>query len=1099
VTNAWAADWDEAIPAESEYIDATFGHGGYLARRWGESYQPREGQIMLARAVDRAIVNRTHLLSEAPTGTGKSIAYSVPATYHAAMHGKIVVIVTANIALQEQLVQKDLPLLSAILPWGFSYGLLKGRSNYLCRAEYERVHLDKPQQSMFDAGVMTSPQDRDRLRLLQWAEAEVAAGGYGDQSTIGWKPSDKLWRELSVGPEDCRGSRCAFASQCGALAAQKLARESKVVVTNYHIFFTNLLIYLDKGLDVVLPPFDVAIFDECFPAGTLLGDIPIESIRVGDLVDSYCQKTGAFVRRRVTKRFVRQAGRLVRLTIGGRSLVCTPGHPILTARGWVTADSIRVGDGVLDGKRNRDGLQDLRSRGSRFCDHDGPHEESRASLLLAGTHAAGKVPPARDCSTGCRDGLRDLRQGGARVGDGNVSREDSWPSVLLTGARSGVGGSADQRDEADRSRFALHDLRQGGARVWQGDERCEAARESVLLAGTQAAMAGSANDRSWPRSRCSQCDHILGAYETEQSNARSVRPGEAVGDVAIDGVGTAETGRERPGADCSATVVGERFGVAVRSRDRHRSGWSAQKLQTGHWQSGPEDCDRNRRLVPQFATGSSSGSAEGGVATWTRVDGVEVLERGCDGTFGGVCPDGLVYNLEVEETNTYLANGFVVHNCHRAADVARDFFGWKLAEGSIKRACSFLRTLDPPLVEATVRAGSWFFSQMKALRYDRDRYKARVVPDKLSRDDVAAAQGLLDQLGQVRARIAQECVGLEALGARDQLAAAELAQDKVQRLLGSVSSVLEGGGDNEVIFLEEDEFRKVSVVCRLVRPAQVLREGLFGKTVLRDGPADGDEPTVLPVSVIGTSATVTTESSFRFAQEELGVTDCETLVVDSPFDFERQALLIIPDGICEPNDLRFTEEVAALFLRTIELARGRTLGLFTSRKRMNEVFDAVIGRTPFRILRQDDGQRTAIVEEFRRDRHSVLLGVASFWAGVDVPGDSLSCVFIDKLPFPPPDDPVLDRLSETDKRAWAAYAVPRAIIEFKQGFGRLIRSTTDHGVVVCCDGRLITKGYGKQFLRAMPKAMQKIRNLDAIREWLDGPISAPEEVVDPLS
>jgi ATP-dependent DNA helicase DinG len=858
VTNAWAADWDEAIPAEDGYIDATFGHGGYLARRWGESYQPRDGQITLARAVDRAIVNRTHLLSEAPTGchargqpilmydesiklvedvvvgdrlmgpdseprtvlglargeepmfdvvpssgerwrvneghnltfvlqdgrsivdaplirwqiwsdavkrehrlfrvdvdpkrsgtkkkgtryrpnyrglkayefsivptgtvepyfgftldgdgrfllgdrtvthnTGKSIAYSVPATYHAAMHGKIVVIVTANIALQEQLVQKDLPLLSEILPWGFSYGLLKGRSNYLCRAEYERVHLDKPQQSMFDAGVMTSPQDRDRLRLLQWAEAEVAGGGYGDQSTIGWKPSDKLWRELSVGPEDCRGSRCAFAGPCGALAAQKLARESKVVVTNYHIFFTNLLIYLDKGMDVVLPPFDVAIFDEC----------------------------------------------------------------------------------------------------------------------------------------------------------------------------------------------------------------------------------------------------------------------------------------------------------------------------------------------------------------------------------------------------------------HRAADVARDFFGWKLAEGSIKRACSFLRTLDPPLVESTLRAGSWFFNQMKALRYDRDRYKARVVPDRMNQEDTAATRSLLEQLGHVRERIARECVGLEAASARDQLAAAELAQGKVERLLGSVGSVLEGGADNEVIFLEEDEFRKVSVVCRLVRPAQVLREGLFGKTVLRDGPADGDEPVALPVSVIGTSATVTTESSFRFAQEELGVTDCETLVVDSPFDFERQALLIIPDGICDPNDLRFTEEVAALFLRTIELARGRTLGLFTSRKRMNEVFDAVVGRTPFRILRQDDGQRTAIVEEFRRDRHSVLLGVASFWAGVDVPGDSLSCVFIDKLPFPPPDDPVLDRLSETDKRAWAAYAVPRAIIEFKQGFGRLIRSATDRGVVVCCDGRLITKGYGKQFLRAMPKDMQKIRNLDAIREWLDGPVAAVEEI-DPLS
>ena len=196
---------------------------------------------------------------------------------------------------------------------------------------------------------------------------------------------------------------------------------------------------------------------------------------------------------------------------------------------------------------------------------------------------------------------------------------------------------------------------------------------------------------------------------------------------------------------------------------------------------------------------------------------------------------------------------------------------------------------------------------------------------------------------------------------------------------------------------------------------------------------------------------------------------------------------------------RFTSEVAAVLLRTIELARGRTLGLFTSRKRMNDVFDSVAPRTPFRIIRQDDGQRTQLIEEFKRDTHSVLLGVASFWAGVDVPGESLSCVFIDKIPFPTPDDPVLERLMENDKRAWAGYAVPRAIIEFKQGFGRLIRSSTDRGVVVCCDSRLITKGYGKQFLRAMPKGMQKIRNLEAIREWLDGPGAATEEVVDPFS
>src|SRR5580658_5606843 len=314
--------WGDPIPSASEYIDATFGKDGYLARKWGAGYSPREGQIALSRAVDTAISTRTHLLSEAPCGTGKSISYSVPATYHAAVHGQTVVIVTANISLQEQLVKKDLPLLAEILPWSFSFGLMKGRANYLCRSQFEKIRLAERQESMFADERNLPANERERVRLTQWAEAEVAREGFGDASTIGWKPSDKLWREFSVGPEDCRGQRCAFARPCGALAAQRKARKSQVVVTNYHVFFTHLLIYAQRGIDAILPPFDAVVFDECFPAGTMVGDVPIESVRVGDEVDSYCQASDQFVRRKVLKKFVRHAGRLLRLTIGGRELVC---------------------------------------------------------------------------------------------------------------------------------------------------------------------------------------------------------------------------------------------------------------------------------------------------------------------------------------------------------------------------------------------------------------------------------------------------------------------------------------------------------------------------------------------------------------------------------------------------------------------------------------------------------------------------------------------------------------------------------------------------------------------------------------------------------
>jgi ATP-dependent DNA helicase DinG len=695
--------WED-IPSADSYIDATFGPSGYLARSWGDGYQPREGQIALARAVDSSIRERGHLLSEAPCGTGKSVAYCVPASYRAATEQKRVVIVTANIALQEQIVEKDLPMLAEILPWQFTFSLMKGRSNYLCRSAYEKMALeaDTKQTAMFASE--RPKEDSDKARLMAWAKDQIHSAGLGDVSSLPWQPPDRVWRDFSVAADECKGRKCAFAETCGALRAQRQARQADIVVTNYHMFFLNLLLYQEHGLDIILPAFDVAIFDEA----------------------------------------------------------------------------------------------------------------------------------------------------------------------------------------------------------------------------------------------------------------------------------------------------------------------------------------------------------------------------------------------------------------HKASDIARDYFGWSLRESTPKRVARFFRGTDEPLVNEVAAASNRFFEQMKSLRRDRNRYKARVVPAKLSHGDVEATRDLLDVLTKMdRGFQAQHDLLVEQRAGSDAIATCEKAWEKCQKIRQSVFSVIEPQDDNEVLFLEEDEFRNVTLACRLVKPSQVLRSALFEKTCNTRGPKNeetGESCVVYgaPVSVVCTSATLATESGFQFAADELGVPAVRTeLVVDTPFDFQSQALMIIPEhDLCDPNDEAFTGKVAHTFLRTISLARGRTLGLFTSRKRMNDVFDFVKGKTPFNLLRQGDAPRTVLVDKFRKDTHSVLFGVASFWAGVDVPGESLSCVFIDKIPFPTPDDPVLDRLSETDRRAFGLYAIPRAIIEFKQGFGRLIRTSTDRGVVVCCDVRLLTKGYGKQFLRAMPK-VQKIRNLEAIRDWIDGPPA--EEAIDPLS
>jgi ATP-dependent DNA helicase DinG len=235
----------------SEYIDTVFGPKGILARRF-DGYAPRSGQIEMARSVDAALREGRHLLAEAPTGTGKGIAYGVPATYHAVKHKRRVVMVTANIALQEQLVGKDLPKLAEILPWDFSFALLKGKSNYLC---HDRRYQEEAEGTLH---LLDDPADAQRLDdLIAWARDTQA----GDVSELPFKPEYRLWRRFSTTSDDCKGSDCTFLDQCCSARAKAIAQDAHVVVTNYHLLCAHLQVKEATGEDLVLPSFDVAILD----------------------------------------------------------------------------------------------------------------------------------------------------------------------------------------------------------------------------------------------------------------------------------------------------------------------------------------------------------------------------------------------------------------------------------------------------------------------------------------------------------------------------------------------------------------------------------------------------------------------------------------------------------------------------------------------------------------------------------------------------------------------------------------------------------------------------------------------------------------------
>ena len=255
-------DWDretDPIPSADRYLRAVFDHNGYLAAEF-EGYKLRRGQVALARAVDRAIRregNRGHLIAEGPTGTGKSLAYLVPATYHAATEGSTVVVATANIALQEQLTEKDLPLLQKILPWKLEFALLKGIGNFLCLDELEDF-CDTQAQLKF----AEHSRDDRAARIIEWAE-ETATG---DRNELPFEPG-ALWSKFSTSSDDCMKDKCKHSSRCFALAAQRRAKQANVIVTNYHLLFADILVQMKTdGMVRVIPPYSVAIFDEAHKA-----------------------------------------------------------------------------------------------------------------------------------------------------------------------------------------------------------------------------------------------------------------------------------------------------------------------------------------------------------------------------------------------------------------------------------------------------------------------------------------------------------------------------------------------------------------------------------------------------------------------------------------------------------------------------------------------------------------------------------------------------------------------------------------------------------------------------------------------------------------
>ena len=250
-----------------------------------------------------------------------------------------------------------------------------------------------------------------------------------------------------------------------------------------------------------------------------------------------------------------------------------------------------------------------------------------------------------------------------------------------------------------------------------------------------------------------------------------------------------------------------------------------------------------------------------------------------------------------------------------------------------------------------------------------------------------------------------------------------------------------------------------------------------------------------PRAWIFTSATLSVKGDFSHYKNEMGL---ETGLVaaqaacwESPFDFANQALLYAPTGLPDPNTPRYTEEVVKAALPVLKASCGRAFFLCTSLRAMQRVHELLQDafaqdKLDYPLLLQGQGSRSYMLERFRKMANAVLVGSQSFWEGVDVRGEALSLVVIDKLPFAPPDDPVLaariDKINKEGRNAFMEYQLPRAVINLKQGAGRLIRDETDRGVLMICDPRLITKPYGRKIWQSLPP-MKRTRELAEVEAF----------------
>ena len=423
------------------------------------------------------------------------------------------------------------------------------------------------------------------------------------------------------------------------------------------------------------------------------------------------------------------------------------------------------------------------------------------------------------------------------------------------------------------------------------------------------------------------------------------------------------------------------------------------------------------------------------------------------------------------------ADAFVIDEAHQLPEVASVFFGITLSSHQLRDLARDIR------LEHLREAGDMQDLPDAAGQLEGQVHRVRLALGRQDRraawSEVAANQELQDQLEELQQSLqqlsewltvaAERGKGLDSCRQRCLLLRDRLAQLRQQTA-------------GEYIHWFEAFRTSFRLNLTPLNVASVFRERLE----------------MLSSAWIFTSATLAVGDSFNHFAAQLGLQDAHTLQLDSPFDYRRNALLYLPTDMPQPNQPGYVEAVVATARAVLAASSGRAFLLFTSHSALRTAAKLLGNDCDYPLLVQGDAPRRELLEQFRQAGNAVLLGTSSFWEGVDVRGETLSCVIIDKLPFGSPGDPVLqariEALREQGANPFMDYQLPHAVITLKQGIGRLIRDRTDRGVLVLCDPRLLEKSYGRIFLNSLPD-MPRTRDVDDVHSFFAGPEAS---MTDPL-